>query len=152
MKYLVIIFFSLCINTNPSLAQEPEILEIAVPSYPEKPSGVREQGEVVLEVKIDKDGRVTSVQTISGLEGLRNVSEIAARQWRFKGTGIHNKQILIFAFTLKKNIGEIPIISSVFRAPSRLELFAEYRESVLIEDPPITGGRKKSKKISSKKK
>ena len=42
-------------------------------------------------------------------------------------------------------LGDPPAISGVFKAPNRVEVFAEYRKIVTIVDPPVEDVDKASK-------
>ena len=67
-----------------SKAQDQPALVAAVgPTYPNVASFLNAKGEVIVEVKIDPQGKVISASTISGNEYLRKSSETAAVKWQF---------------------------------------------------------------------
>jgi len=62
----------------------PKIIKLAKPPYPAAARAVRAVGEVVVEVKIDKEGKVISAKAVSGHPLLRTVSVQAANQSLFE--------------------------------------------------------------------
>src|SRR5689334_22080280 len=110
-------------------AQTPQVVEAAAPGYPILPSDGRERGEVQIEISIATSGEVTRATAVSGPDRLRPVAEGAARKWRFKAqdrpTG---KWVIIFGFNLRTGLGEPPLVASVFKAPDRVDIFAEERK------------------------
>src|SRR5690606_22356928 len=67
-----------CCGT-PSEKPYPKITKLPKPPYPAVARVVRATGEVVVEVKIDKEGKVISANAVSGHPLLRAVSVQAAR-------------------------------------------------------------------------
>lgn len=77
----------------------------AQPAYPSTAKAVRAQGEVRVQVTINKAGRVVTAQAVSGHPLLRSAAVDAAREWRFtptllSGTPVHVTGTIIFNFTL----------------------------------------------------
>ncbi len=62
----------------------PKIIKSATPVYPSQARAVRATGEVVVAVKIDKEGKVTSAKAERGHPLLRNISETTAKQFLFE--------------------------------------------------------------------
>jgi len=56
------------------------------PAYPAMASAAGVEGAVVVEVRIDHQGRVATARAISGHPLLRDAAVDAARQWTFKPT------------------------------------------------------------------
>jgi len=54
------------------------------PQYPPKARAARIHGDVVLHATIDKEGKVSGVQVLSGDEALADAAVEAVRQWRYK--------------------------------------------------------------------
>jgi TonB family protein len=54
------------------------------PEYPEKARAEHIQGEVVLRATIDKEGKVSDAQVLSGDDVLAQAAVEAVRQWRYK--------------------------------------------------------------------
>ena len=79
----VVILFILCSVTTFSQTENPKVLRYFAPKYPVTAQAVRAAGTVIVDVKIDKDGKVISAVAESGHPLLRKVSEIAAKEWLF---------------------------------------------------------------------
>lgn len=131
-------------------AQPPQVIEAAAPGYPRLPSGGRESGEVQVQLAIAASGEVARAQALSGPDRLRSAAEVAARKWRF-GTQDKptEKWIISFGFNLRPGLGDPPAVLVVYRAPNRIDVFAEQREVFTISDPPLEDvdkGRKGQKK------
>jgi hypothetical protein len=140
MKIFYVFVVLTMIWSGDCLAQTamPQVEIAALPAYPRLPSGGREQGEVQVEVSIRPNGEVATAKAIAGPERLRVVAEKAAAQWRFaRSQRSIEKFKVIFAFILKPGIGESPTVASSFRPPDRVELYAEPKEIVTIQDPPM---------------
>ena len=142
--------FALVLAPQVTSAQSPQVEVAAIPGYPRLASGGRESGEVRVEITISPTGEVVSAEAISGPERLRIVAEAAARQWRFRGQeNVLEKWPITFAFILRPGLSDPPTVASVFRAPNRLEVFAEERPVVTIADPQVEDvetSRKKKRK------
>ncbi len=59
-------------------------IDKARPAYPQEAKDARAQGKVVLEVLVDKEGRVSRVTVLSGPELLRDSAATAVRQWTYR--------------------------------------------------------------------
>ena len=64
----------------------PKIMKSVMPLYPPAARAVRAWGEVVVEVKIDKEGNVVKASALNGHPLLRAASERAARNTRFEAS------------------------------------------------------------------
>ena len=70
------------------------------PDYPMLAQKHKIEGIVVMELKVNGDGKVTDAQFSNGHNVFRSVSIDAARQWEFKkGTGVQG--IIRFTFKLR---------------------------------------------------
>lgn len=70
------------------------------PVYPEIAKRMRINGSVTVEAKVDADGKVNDVKTISGNRVLSTAAEEAVRHWRFEpGSGQSTVEVSI-NFTL----------------------------------------------------
>ncbi len=119
--------FDLIVETNQTCCtptsdgKQTEIVKYVFPPYPPAAKVVRASGEVIVAVKIGKDGNVISAKTEIGHPLLRTTSEVAAKQFIFtKDENISERHAkIIFAFrTIEKNI------PNNFRKPNRLEIFS----------------------------
>ena len=120
--------FDLVVETNQiccsptSDGKETEIIKYVFPPYPPAAKAVRASGEVVVAVKIDKDGNVTSAKAKIGHALLKAISEVAAKQFLFskdENTPEREGQI-IFAFRTIETSRP-----NNFRKPNRLEVFSD---------------------------
>ena len=72
----------------PAGAQEedarPKVISSQAPSYPPVAAAARARGKVIVEVRLDGEGRVSSAKAKSGPPLLFKVSEEAAARWRFE--------------------------------------------------------------------
>lgn len=63
----------------------PEVINRVPPEYPQVAARFRVQGDVVLRLEIDEDGKVAYVTVVKGLShGLTEAAEKAVKKWRFK--------------------------------------------------------------------
>lgn len=109
--------------TNCPEGKMPEAITMPSPLYPPTAKAVGAEGEVVVEITFDENGKVTSAKTISGHPLLRKVSETCALNWTFSPdeTLPQRRGKLVFAFTgLAKQGSTIR-----FRKPNRLAVVAE---------------------------
>jgi TonB family protein len=63
---------------------ERRIVTKVNPSYPAEAKKDKIEGDVVLEVKVEKSGDVSSVKAVKGPEALREAAVTAVRQWRYE--------------------------------------------------------------------
>ncbi|HYX52396.1 MAG TPA: TonB family protein [Candidatus Limnocylindrales bacterium] len=84
-------------STTPGMAQselEPmKILKTVPPIYPEIAKLRRLSGDVVVEVKVNKDGKVSGVKYISGQQVFTDAAADAVRQWKFKPAMLNGQPI-----------------------------------------------------------
>jgi TonB family protein len=76
-----------------------------VPEYPEQARSEHIEGDVVLEIKINEEGQVYSVEVQSGPKALWDACLKAASQWKFNPTVIEGKPVKVmgqitFRFTM----------------------------------------------------
>ena len=76
------------------------------PQYPSEAKEQGIQGEVLLQVTIDKEGNVANIQVVSGPEGLVPVSVEAVKQWKYRpyllnGTPVEVETQVTVNFTLE---------------------------------------------------
>ncbi|HET9283141.1 MAG TPA: energy transducer TonB [Candidatus Angelobacter sp.] len=65
-------------------AQQGLVLYSVIPQYPKKAQKKHIQGDVVLQVSIDKSGNVTAVKTVQGEPILADAAVKAVKQWKYK--------------------------------------------------------------------
>jgi TonB family protein len=76
---------------DPTGKPYPKPLVLPRPPYPPAARAVRASGEVVVKVKIDKDGKVTSAEAENGHPLLRRAAEAAARSSTFEAIEIEER-------------------------------------------------------------
>ena len=108
--------------TQTSNGNVTEVVKYVAPVYPPAARAVRAQGEVVINVKINKEGKVVGLNVESGHPLLRKVSEQAAEQWLFTSDTNETEREgkLVFAFVQGKN----ETGNTQFLKPNRLTIFA----------------------------
>jgi TonB family protein len=79
----------------------PESVGMVPPRYPPIAKAFRIQGQVVLEVTVGQDGRVSDVRSQSGTPLLVEAAEAAVRQWRYEpSSGLPAGFTVAFEFQL----------------------------------------------------
>lgn len=102
----------------------PKVLTGSKPVYPPAAKAVRTAGEVLVNVKIDKDGKVIFAQAERGHPLLKRASEIASKQWVFESSQNSEERnakltfVFIFGEGIKKELKH-------YSNPYRLEVIAE---------------------------
>ena len=113
------------VQSEPQSSEQPPVLLAAAPIFPAIASAARATGNVVVEVKIDSLGAVSSAHTVEGHALLRKACEAAARRWKF--APIEDKSRirtarLTFSFRiLEKDVPETEI-TPVFMPPYKVEV------------------------------
>ncbi len=89
----------------------PAVVSAVAPNYPPVASAARASGTVVVEVKVDGAGAVSSAEYVSGHPLLKQTSVDAARRWRFavgSGEGGARTARLTFLFGYRDDKPERP--------------------------------------------
>ncbi len=114
-----------------ALAQEkqPKVIKYFAPTYPQAAKAVKATGEVIIAVKITKDGKVTSAKAESGHPLLRQAAENAAVKWLFSAddkTGERAVKItFVFDIDDKKN------------KKNKIKFTKPYRLEYILREAPI---------------
>lgn len=117
-------FIEFIVETDSTSAACPKIIEFVKPPYPPAARAVRAMGEVVVEIKIDKEGRVTSAKAVSGHPLLRKASEQAVLKSAFEPSDnvVERSVRLIYGFYFssqtKKSVKR-------YSTPCRMEIIGE---------------------------
>jgi len=132
-KFIFIALICLCFGLNVFAQMKIKVLKYEVPNlkYPAVAQATLISSEVVVSVKIDKEGKVVSSKAESGHLIFRSLSEQAATKWLFsKDNSLDEREIKItFAFTIKnnntdKNNFKETKIKTQLKKPYRLEISA----------------------------
>ena len=108
--------------TNCPEGKMPETVKHVAPLYPPTARAVGASGEVVVAIKIDKDGVVTGAQAVSGHPLLRQIAAQAARQWLFSTDEAMPEREGKLVFVFIKSFKTEP--ANLLRKPNRLEVFS----------------------------
>jgi Gram-negative bacterial TonB protein C-terminal len=117
--------FDLIVETNQSNCtpnKQIEVLKYETPKYPPAARAVGATGEVVINVKIDKDGKVITSKAESGHPLLRLTAENSANLWLFSQDELAERECkIVIAFVLSDKDKTF----SKFSKPNRLEVYSE---------------------------
>ncbi len=122
-KFILISLFILALFSISVLAQvdKPKVLKYFAPKYPAAAQAVRASGTIIVEVKIDRDGKVTSAVAQTGHPLMRKVCENAAKEWMFSNDPNKEEREVKITFLLR--IGDKNKKDKVkFKKPYALEL------------------------------
>ena len=141
-KYIPLLFAALLMSAAsiatfgfyPSQSSEqPVVISAVAPIFPPVAAAARAIGEVVVEVKINQAGEVTSARTQGSHPLLRKACEIAAARWKFapvEHAASMRSARLTFVFRMPdKEMPEVEI-TPVFKPPYRVEVM---RNAPVIE-------------------
>ena len=111
----------------------PKPLSLPKPPFPAAARAVRASGEVVIAIKINKEGKVTFAKTESGHPLLQKAAEAAAKQSVFETSENNDerKAILTYVFLNVLNDGEKSL--KRYSNPYRIEVTAHYE--VILSTP-----------------
>lgn len=70
---------------------KPKLIKRVKPVYPAEALDQNLQGEVIMDVSTDKDGRVKSIKVVDGVKGLNRAALDAVGQWRYKPYIVNGK-------------------------------------------------------------
>lgn len=132
-------FFGIALGVR---GQEPvtedPVIQAVAPGYPQLAVAAGAEAKVVVEVKINQQGEVTSVRTIEGFGVFSHATEASARHWLFAPA---NKNIdertrrLTFVFQLLPADTLSEKVATLFKTPYYVEIRA-VRPRV-VNDPTI---------------
>ncbi|HRH43378.1 MAG TPA: hypothetical protein PKY82_17220 [Pyrinomonadaceae bacterium] len=130
-KIIFIALICICFGLNIFAQTKVKVLKYEVPTFPAVAQATMTSSEVVVTVKIDKEGNVISSKSESGHPFFRKVSEETATKWIFsKDDNLQEREITVtFAFVAKadnssKNNYRQTKIKNRFKKPYRLEILA----------------------------
>lgn len=128
---LALLFSGLALSQGAS-SEPPAVLAAVAPLYPVIAQVAKASGDVLVDVEIDKAGKVTSVHVLNAHELLRAVSDQAARRWEFApGTASEKRRVqLTFSFRIVSEKAAGLDRSPVFYPPYRVEVKSEHLVSV----------------------
>ncbi|HEX8566085.1 MAG TPA: energy transducer TonB [Pyrinomonadaceae bacterium] len=110
---------------NVSNNEQPKVVAALAPVYPAVARAVGASGDIIIEVKINSQGKVTSANAISGHPLLRDVSSIASKRWKFENVEDNKserKTQLTFSYKVARKKEGIGVY---FNPPYRIEIISE---------------------------
>lgn len=126
------------ISATPMLAQEPVVIAAVAPIFPRLASAVRASSKVIVEVKIDKDGRVVSKSALEGHPLFREAAKNAAQLWRF-APDLERDEVrsvrLTFVFSLVTDTTEVEL-TPVFIPPYQVEVKHQNPPHIDVNERP----------------
>jgi TonB family protein len=127
LSFLIILLVLSFVGTNFAQVKPPKVVKHVAPQYPAAALAVNATGEVIVAVKIDKEGKVFSAISERGHPLLRKSAEWAARNWRFSNNDeIEEREVKItFVYAAKDKKSDKDIIH--FKKPYQLVLVKHYQ-------------------------
>jgi len=77
--------------------KEPVLIKRVEPNYPLIAQNAKIRGTVILEITIDKDGRVTDARVLRAIPLLTDAAVEAVRQWRYSPTTLNGTPVDVLA-------------------------------------------------------
>lgn len=121
--FLLIVFGpSLCPIFSQISSGHPTVVQAVSPSYPAIALASGAEGTVLIEAKIDSEGKVISTRMLKGIRLLGKAGELATQQWLFKTNTKRKIRILRLFFTFEILPEETSISKevSIFINPYRI--------------------------------
>ena len=117
---------------------KPAVVKAVAPtSYPATALVAQAEGKVVVEVKIDVAGKVTSARAVEGHESLRKAAEETAKQWQFESANGSRQRVahLTFIYRVASRFFNNPLM------PNKEEVIFSppYQVEVTFQPPAMTG-------------
>ena len=122
---VIAIATSLFIHAQAVASDQPEVVAAVAPIFPAIAAAAKASGDVIVEVKIDANGTVTSAHAVEGHPLLQKVCEVTARRWRFVAAKDSKSQRVVrLTFTFRVVDEKAPEIdrTPVFLPPYKIEL------------------------------
>lgn len=124
---LVLLLFSFILSLNVSAqsgADGPEVVQAYSAIYPDVAAAVRASGGVVVEVKIDSRGMVTSTRILEGIPLLGSAAEKSARRWVFAPEAKQKERTARLTFIFKIMPYDTPAdeLVTIFKPPYQIEV------------------------------
>ena len=116
---LLIIFLS----WPPQVTENTCVLHLESPKYSRLARFARAQGDVPVEVRISRDGRVVSATALSGLPILQDAAVTNVRKWVFSSGAERTLQIL-YQFKLQGAAADFDIPEISYDLPNKILIVA----------------------------
>jgi TonB family protein len=115
---------------------QPTVVTAVAPVFPPIAQAANVGGDVLVEVKINSDGAVTSAKAISNYKLLRAAAEDAAKRWRFNPSAEKSDEhtaTLTFTFQVMPRCSPSNELTSIFYPPYKIEARVE-KPTVICDD------------------
>ncbi len=106
-------------------SDQPEVVAAVAPIFPAIAASAKASGDVIVEVKIDQNGTVSSAHALEGHPLLQKVCEATARRWKFAAAkDSKSARVARLTFTFRVVDDKAPEIdrTPVFLPPYKIEL------------------------------
>lgn len=105
--------------------ESPKVVAAVAPLYPPIAVAARAISDVIVDVKVDAAGNVTSAEAVSGHPLLQQAAKVAARRWRFESSEAKSSvrtARLTFVFRITEKDSPEAEITPMFLPPYRVEV------------------------------
>lgn len=125
---LLIVLPSGLTPTSEASSEPASVVSATAPVYPVIAQAAKASGDVLVDIEIDRDGKVSSAHAVRAHQLLRQVSEQAARRWEFSPSASSNKRKaqLTFSFRIVSETASGLDRRPVFYPPYRFEVKSDH--------------------------
>jgi TonB family protein len=123
------------------------VISAVAPVYPRLARLTKTSGRIRVEVQVDNSGTVIYAKAIredaNSYSSFKGESEKAAMRWRFTeaNTGTPRVFVLTFQYKLMPDKSGEDELTSVYHIPLKIEVRSTAVNPLIIEDPPVYGGK-----------
>jgi TonB family protein len=124
----LLLLFTISIDDTP--AHKPVAVHVESIAYPNVARAAQIEGAVDVEIRINGDGAVSSVNALSGHPLLKQAAEKNVRRWRFDSSSTGSRTLTVtYEFKLElPKIYYTPEPRNVFDLPTRVAVITNFPE------------------------
>jgi hypothetical protein len=145
MKRLLLILLIAALCVSSSFAQTdgskaPIVIFAVAPAFPALVAVANFNGDAIVEVEVNAEGKVLTARAINTYPFLRKSSEDAARRWRFTPDNAGGmKRVVRLTFSYRTMPLKTPAeeLASIFMPPYQVEVRRMRPEPIIQRDPGI---------------
>lgn len=133
--FVIIILFNPVVIAQKENSDSPAVISAVAPVYPAIAKAARIEGDIYVDVEVDRNGKVTSADARSASRLLRKIVEDTARRWSFSPAPNGEKKRkarLTFTFRIMPEKTPVTETTSIFYPPYKIEV----RTIVIIVERP----------------
>lgn len=131
--FVVLTTFLLSFSVFSQEKDTPQVVRMALPSYPTPAIVLSVEETIEVELQIDKTGKVVSVKSNAKRPFFHTVIKEAMSEWEFEKSDEESRNVVIkIAFRLLPYDSKSNITSS-FKLPNNIEIFA--KKAKIIDTP-----------------